>query len=243
LQIFLAFLQNSNTPITLPMTKVGINIKKIRTTKGLSQQAFADIFDLSRGNISSYEEGRAEPKLDSLSRIANYFSIPLSDFIAKNLTVNEILKFNGDKLIEEEQHIIQLQLREVPFISDSIYMKCCHAEIKFNEFTAFPKLVLPETSNSNLLALTFNNNIPHHQELAHYQMHDVLVFEELTEQNVHLCNGKNGLYISETEIVIGKFEIKGKKVTLALSDFKNYNYLFDTSKQFWKLFAVYGHEV
>ena len=96
------------------MTKIGANIKKIRTAKGLSQQSFADLFELTRGNISSYEENRAEPRLETSLRIANHFSIPLEHFISRNLTVNEILKFNGDKLIEEESHIINLQLRMVP---------------------------------------------------------------------------------------------------------------------------------
>lgn len=40
------------------MSKVGRNIKKIRSVKGLSQQAFAYLFSLTRGNISSYEELR-----------------------------------------------------------------------------------------------------------------------------------------------------------------------------------------
>lgn len=225
------------------MTKVGINIKKIRTTKGLSQQSFADIFELTRGNISSYEEGRAEPKLEAVSRIANYFSIPLNDFVNKNLTVNEILKFNGDKLIEEENHIISLQLRAVPFISDSIYMKCCHEEMMFNDWEAFPKLVLPETSNNNMLAVTFNSNIPHPKTLPEYQMHDVLVFEEVTQQNVHLCQQQIGLYTDAREIVIGQYDIKATKIVLKLNDFKKYSFQFKEARQFWKLFAVYGHTV
>ena len=38
------------------MSKIGYNIKKLRNVKNLSQQAFADLFNLTRGNISSYEE-------------------------------------------------------------------------------------------------------------------------------------------------------------------------------------------
>ncbi|MFT4018992.1 MAG: helix-turn-helix transcriptional regulator [Agriterribacter sp.] len=186
------------------MTKIGANIKKIRTTKGLSQQAFADLFELTRGNISSYEENRAEPRIETVIRIANYFGIPLNHFITQSITINEILKFNGDKLIEEENHIIKLQLREVPFINDNIYMKCCYQELQFNEWQAFPRLVLPETSNNNLLALTFNSNIPHPESLPDYQMHDVLIFEEVTQQNIHLCQHKFGLYTEEREIMIGR---------------------------------------
>src|SRR5689334_5181298 len=126
------------------MTRIGANIKKIRTTKGLSQQAFADLFALTRGNISSYEENRAEPRIETVMQIANYFGIPLNHFISQSLSIHEILKYNGDKLIGDEKHIINLQLKQVPFISDTIYMKCCYQELAFNDWGNFPNLVLPE---------------------------------------------------------------------------------------------------
>jgi transcriptional regulator with XRE-family HTH domain len=80
------------------MTYFGTNLKKIRQIKGLSQQAFAELIDLNRGVISSYEEGRAEPKIETLLRIATYFGIPTDDIILKPLTVNQLANFT---LIEE----------------------------------------------------------------------------------------------------------------------------------------------
>ena len=60
------------------MTKIGENIKKLRQVKNLTQQAFADLFEVSRGNISYYEEKRAEPRIETISQIAKYISIPIS---------------------------------------------------------------------------------------------------------------------------------------------------------------------
>lgn len=80
------------------MTYFGTNLKKIRQIKGLSQQAFAELIDLNRGVISSYEEGRAEPKIETLLRIASYFGIPTDDIISKPLTVNQLANFT---LIED----------------------------------------------------------------------------------------------------------------------------------------------
>lgn len=80
------------------MTYFGTNLKKIRQIKGLSQQAFAELIDLNRGVISSYEEGRAEPKIETLLRIANYFGISTDDIISKPLTVNQLANFS---LIED----------------------------------------------------------------------------------------------------------------------------------------------
>src|SRR5689334_13037647 len=137
------------------MTKIGANIKKIRTTKGLSQQAFAELFELTRGNISSYEQNRAEPRIETVNQIANHSCIPLNQFITQNLSIHEILQYNGDKVIDDENHIINLRLRQVPFINDTIYMKCCYQELSFTDFDNFPKLILPEVNNRNMLALGF----------------------------------------------------------------------------------------
>lgn len=224
------------------MTKIGANIKKIRTTKGLSQQAFADLFSLTRGNISSYEENRAEPRIETVIQIANYFSIPLHQFITQNLSIHEILKYNGDKLIEDENSVINLQLRQVPFINDAIYMKGSYQQVSFNDLDSFPKLVLPEVNNRNMLALSFNPNIAHHESLPLYNIGDVLVFEEITQQNIHLCPQKIGLFTAEHEIIIGKYEMKDEKMDLVLNDFKKERFDFKSAQRFWKLFAIYQHE-
>lgn len=221
------------------MTNIGANIKKIRTTKGLSQQAFADLFELTRGNISSYEENRAEPRIDTVVRIANHFCIPLDNFVKQTLTINEILQFNGDKLIDDANHIINLQMREVPFMNDNIYMKCSHRELQFSDWSTFPKLVLPEAGNLRLVALTFNHNIPRHASTSQFQVNDVLIFEEVTQQNIHLCQHKTGLYAAEHEIMIGQFEMKEGQTDLILNDFKKHRFNFKQEKLFWKLFGVY----
>lgn len=76
------------------MTYFGTNIKKIRQIKGLSQQAFAEMLDLNRGVISSYEEGRAEPKIETLLRIATYLGLTTDELISKPITINKITNFN-----------------------------------------------------------------------------------------------------------------------------------------------------
>jgi transcriptional regulator with XRE-family HTH domain len=76
------------------MTYFGTNIKKIRQIKGLSQQAFADLLDLTRGIISSYEEGRAEPKIETLLHISHFFNLTTDELISKPLTVNQLANFS-----------------------------------------------------------------------------------------------------------------------------------------------------
>ncbi|CAH0131360.1 helix-turn-helix transcriptional regulator [Chryseobacterium sp. Bi04] len=68
----------------------GSNVKKIRQAKGLSQKAFADLFDLSRGVISSYEEGRAEPKIETILKVANHFNLSLDKLLIEAVQVHQL---------------------------------------------------------------------------------------------------------------------------------------------------------
>lgn len=99
------------------MQAINKNIKKLRALKGLNQSEFAKLFDLSRANIGSYEEGRAQPKIDTATRIANYFSISLDEFVNKELSVNDLSGFNE---IKENQiqtpNKSESRLVSVPFI-------------------------------------------------------------------------------------------------------------------------------
>lgn len=73
------------------MSFFGTNIKKIRQVKGLSQKAFADLFDLNRGVISSYEEGRAEPKIETILKVANHFNLNLDKLLTEIIQVNQLV--------------------------------------------------------------------------------------------------------------------------------------------------------
>lgn len=83
------------------MSTIGKNIKKIRMVKKLSQADFADLFEISRASVGSYEEGRAEPKIDTIVKIANYFSLSIDLLLTKELTVNELYKFD---IFKDEYH-------------------------------------------------------------------------------------------------------------------------------------------
>ena len=67
-------------------------------SKKLTQTEFADLFDLKRTAVGSYEEGRAEPKIDTLIKIADYFSLSLDQLLRKELTINEIFHFKENLL-------------------------------------------------------------------------------------------------------------------------------------------------
>lgn len=72
------------------MSFIGKNIKKIRTVKKLSQASFAELFNLARPSVGAYEEGRAEPKIDTILAMASHFGLSTDALLRKELTVNEL---------------------------------------------------------------------------------------------------------------------------------------------------------
>lgn len=53
------------------------NLRSLRKRMKWSQEELADKVGLNRGNIASYENGTAEPKICNLVKIAHLFSIPV----------------------------------------------------------------------------------------------------------------------------------------------------------------------
>ncbi len=80
------------------MSFFGKNIRKIRIAKKMTQTEFAELFELKRTALGSYEEGRAEAKVDTVIKVADYFKLSLDQLLRKELTINEIFHFNNDYL-------------------------------------------------------------------------------------------------------------------------------------------------
>ena len=74
------------------------NLKFLRRSGNLSQEGFARLVGLNRGNIASYEKQSAEPSIKNLSKIGRYFNIELNDFIEKDLSV----KYEMINKVDEE---------------------------------------------------------------------------------------------------------------------------------------------
>jgi DNA-binding XRE family transcriptional regulator len=88
------------------------NIKKIRIAKRMNQSEFAALFGLKRTALGSYEEGRAEPKLDVIIQIADYFNLSLDILVRQEITVNDIFHFKSDMHLRSE--ILESQNRDKP---------------------------------------------------------------------------------------------------------------------------------
>lgn len=86
------------------------NIKKLRLFKSLNQTEFAELFDLNRPTIGSYEEGRSEPRLATLQKIAKHYNLTMDEIVSKDLTVNQIAGFEHPVPIKTDQSAVEQKL-------------------------------------------------------------------------------------------------------------------------------------
>lgn len=66
------------------------NIRYIRTSKGLTQEQFADDLKVSRSRISSYEENRAKPPISFLVDLSAYSKISMELLVKEKLDKLEV---------------------------------------------------------------------------------------------------------------------------------------------------------
>ncbi|MDD3284074.1 MAG: helix-turn-helix transcriptional regulator [Patescibacteria group bacterium] len=61
--------------------KLGQNLKKIRTQKGISQGDISRKLDMDRGYISRLENGMKNPTLSTIQKIADFLDVSVNDLM------------------------------------------------------------------------------------------------------------------------------------------------------------------
>lgn len=201
------------------MSFFGKNIKKIRGVKGLSQQAFADLFSLKRGTLGAYEEGRSEPKIDTIINVANYFSIAIDDLLTAELTVNQLLRFN-DKLTLSPEELERDQFAEVPCITE----RTTDSYIEYYDNEAFindlPKLHLPLNPEKDFRGFTVNNLEMTSHDKGLYPK-DVVIGEKVPSSVIKkLNNGTVVLCLCDEALILRRLYSTPKGIVLR-ADHKN----------------------
>lgn len=122
------------------MSYFGGNLKKIRAAKKLNQTAFANLFGITRSTVGAYEEERAEPKLDKVVEIANYFGINITNLLTKKLSINEILHFDSNRV----EQLFPPSTVAIAFIDKSRHKQYIENYNNNDFISRLPKMSIPQ---------------------------------------------------------------------------------------------------
>lgn len=222
------------------MSLFGKNIKKIRTVKGLSQAAFADIFDLKRATLGAYEEQRSEPKIETIIKIANYFSIKIDTLLTSEITVNELLQFK-ENLTTLSEDLKKEQFANIPCINENNifdYLQHYGNAIFVDEM---PCIQLPINSSKNFRAFSVSNLEMTNQDKGFYPK-DIVIGEQ-TPTNVvqKLTNGTLVFALVDNAIIFRRLYITQKNVIFR-ADHKSIEdeiYKISDIKELWRVRYVF----
>ena len=81
-----------------------INLKAIRKSRGMTQKTLSQITGASEASLSLYENGKQQPDLDMLTKIADALCV----------SVDELLNHNQEKLMQDESFDFREQIRNNP---------------------------------------------------------------------------------------------------------------------------------
>lgn len=222
------------------MSKIGRNIKKIRSVKNLSQSKFADLFKLSRASIGSYEEERAEPKIEKLIEIANYFSIKLEDLLKKELSVNEISGFDktSSSIYSESNNLLKNGTsKKVDFIKKSKYKLYLDGQKLHKNWTKTLELP-PNIDEKTEIAIEQYDNSMYEKDNG-ISMDDILFgyeieFSQINNSYIYVIFTNNNYYTRK--VLLNKSD---KLELIAIN--RNFEPISLNKSEISKVFRVSGH--
>jgi len=225
------------------MSVIGKNIKKIRVVKKLSQAAFAEIFHLARPSVGAYEEERSEPKIDTIIQMAAYFGISVDSLLTKELTINELYKFDiyhdinkeaGDR--RKKQSVVN---NKVPMIKINDYVEYIVNFENKDYLESKKEIVPPFEVNRNAIAfelngseMEYNHNGLHHGDILFGRIIDKFESNLLKEGAIYVI-------VSKSAISTRRLMNKGKLLSFS-SDDPNYPELVIETQKVLQLIEVEG---
>lgn len=83
------------------------NLKKLRVSKGLSQNKLAEFIGISQQSVNKYENHNIEPDIDTLCALADYFSTSVDYLIGHSDIDHKIEKIMPFDLNDDEAKLVK----------------------------------------------------------------------------------------------------------------------------------------
>lgn len=179
--------------------KLNENIRFIRKELGLTQDQFAQRLDIKRSLVGAYEEGRAEPRLELLQKMASMIDLSVDVLISRDIT--QLKEYEKKSLRSKEVLVVTVDGNEkdnielVPQKAAAGYMNG-YADPDF--IKELPKFRLPMLKHGTYRAfeITGDSMLP--------ILPGTIVVGEWVENFREVKNGKSYILVTQKEGIVYK---------------------------------------
>lgn len=204
------------------MASITQNIKYLRKKAGFTQEQFANEVGIKRSLVGAYEEGRAEPRLQTLLSIAKVLNVTSDDLIANDLTsetsipiqVREKVKILSITVDKEDNENIEL----IPQKAAAGYLNGYSDPEYITDMPKFNLPMLPSNATYRAFEISGDSMLPIPS--------GSIVIGKFLESISDINNGKTYVLLTDKEGVVYKrvFNYVDEKGKLYLvSDNKSYS--------------------
>ncbi len=226
---------------------IGDNIKKIRMAKNISQAEFANLFELSRASVGAYEEGRSEPKIETIIQIANTFSLSIDVLLKRELTVGEIYSFG---LVNEKLNRAHNMVRSggsknlsstISWVREQNMLNYLVQHQNQDFLKSLPEISIPATENKNVRAFDMiGSEMEYHQQGLHHG--DILIGRNCDVKELQSLHDKMVVILLKEGIRMRRLNTATSKLTLETDDPNYEPVVFEAENilELWEVMAVYS---
>jgi len=176
---------------------ISVRVKELRTREQLSMQSFADRIGVSKSAVSLFEQGKNNPKLDTLNRIVQEFGVSLewlTSHAEHSNSLSSKMDSDGQKSKQTLDDIVAL-----PFITYSDFPRFIQ-QCQAPEANAFPKVRVVQMpdhiyQDAVVLEIRGNSMAPRYPERSRFVLRPLAQQDWSQAQGVHAIVTNNVLRI------------------------------------------------
>ena len=229
---------------------IGENIKKIRLAKNISQADFAKLFDLARASVGAYEEGRSEPKIETIIQIANTFSLSIDVLLKRELSVSEIYSMStvNEKLNKAHRLVSGASKTElsksVSFLKKEAIVEYLVRRENQSFLNDLPKISIPLVTSASLMAFEVDGNAMRYGGQGLFNR-DILIGEKVDQLSTKL-EGEVVALVTKNSLVIRRVKQVNDTSALLQADDPTYEEMEIASEEvveIWKGVASFAKQL
>jgi transcriptional regulator with XRE-family HTH domain len=197
------------------------NIKFLRKQLRYTQEQFAEQVGIKRSLVGAYEESRAEPRLQTLSKIAEVFGVTVDNLIKHDFSTGKSPSYAGERVkvlsITVDEHDRE-NIELVPQKAAAGYLNGFSDPEYIAELPKFRLPVLPDNATYRAFEINGDSMLP--------LTSGTIVIGKYVDSAIDIRNGKTYVLITKKEGIVYKrvFNYLSEKGKLYLvSDNKQYS--------------------